>query len=185
MLKILKKLNLQGWYILTGMIGFFILAMLFARDLITMPLAQLVAAIAGIFGNMTGFFEPYFKYGILFIHLIEKGSMTIQIDFECSGVIEIIVYLSIISFFLVYKPIERFFYGIFGCVYIILANALRIIIICTMIHFGGVQVYGLAHTYIGRLLFYFLTVILYYFVLTKKQVSKMKLGNFGYNVEKD
>lgn len=183
LLVILRRAKLQAWYILAGMIGFFIIGMVFIRPLVTEPLARCVAALAGLFGRLTGFFTPYFKYALLFIES-KNGSITMQIDFECSGVIEILVYLAIILFFRVCSPAERTLLAVGGTLYIILANTIRIIIICTIIHFGGSSWYYAAHTYIGRIFFYLATIWLYFYAITKPQIARMKTGSFSYSDQK-
>ena len=50
-----------------------------------------------------------------------------------------------------------------------------------MIHFLGTDYYYIAHTVVGRILFYVLQVILYFFVFTKPHVLKMRTGDFAYN----
>ena len=182
-LRIFYKVKNQAAFITIGMGGLFILMMIFLRPIATMPLARIVAALAGLFGRVTGFFSAFFKYGIIFVETT-GGSMTLQIDFECSGIIEIMVYIAILAFFKVYTISERAILSAVGVIYIILANALRIIIIATMIHFGGEQMYYIAHTYVGRIFFYAATVVLYFYVFTKSQVVRMKVGSFSYDKEK-
>ena len=183
-LRIFYKVKNQAAFITIGMGGLFILMMIFLRPIATMPLARIVAALAGLFGRVTGFFSAFFKYGIIFVETA-GGSMTLQIDFECSGIIEIMVYIAILAFFKVYTISERAILSAVGVIYIILANALRIIIIATMIHFGGEQMYYIAHTYVGRIFFYAATVVLYFYVFTKSQVVRMKVGSFSYDKEKN
>ena len=65
-------------------------------------------------------------------------------------------------------------------VYIIVANALRIILICLIIHFKGVDYYYISHALIGRIFFYILSIILYFYVFTKAQIISQKVGGFGY-----
>ena len=149
------------------------------RPLLTEPLARGVAAIAGLFGSLTDTFSPFFKYGILFVDSA-AGAITLQIDFECSGIVEIMAFLSLLVFFRVYSKAERIIVGIVGVVYIMLANALRLIIICEMIHFMGTEVYYVAHTIVGRLVFYALSVMMYFYVFTKPQIVRMKIGKFKY-----
>ena len=182
-LRIFYKVKNQAAFITIGMGGLFILMMIFLRPIATMPLARIVAALAGLCGRVTGFFSAFFKYGIIFVETA-GGSMTLQIDFECSGIIEIMVYIAILAFFKVYTIYERAILSAVGVIYIILANALRIIIIATMIHFGGEQMYYIAHTYVGRIFFYAATVVLYFYVFTKSQVVRMKVGSFSYDKEK-
>ena len=109
-----------------------------------------------------------------------QGAITLQIDFECSGIIEIMAFLSLLCFFRVYKIRERIVVGILGTLYITVANALRIIVISEMIYYFGLDVYYIAHTIIGRFVFYALSILLYFYVFTKPQIVRMKLGKFTY-----
>ena len=90
------------------------------KDVLTQPMANIVAAVAGIVGKMTGVFEPYYKYGIIFVESA-KDSITLKIDFECSGIIEITAFLSLLIFFNVYSRYEKVIIGCIGTVYIIVA----------------------------------------------------------------
>ena len=179
LLYVTNKVKLNFWHFIVGAAGLFIIMMLTVRPLLTEPLARGVAAIAGLFGSLTDTFSPFFKYGILFVDSA-AGAITLQIDFECSGIVEIMAFLSLLVFFRVYSKAERIIVGIVGVVYIMLANALRLIIICEMIHFMGTEVYYVAHTIVGRLVFYALSVMMYFYVFTKPQIVRMKIGKFKY-----
>lgn len=174
-----EKAGLRFWHFLTGSAGLFILLMIGVRPFVMEPLGRVVAAAAGAIGRMTHTFEAYLKYGVLFINS-GAGSITLH-DLECSGIIEIIAYLSILVFFRVYTKRERLLAGIFGTVYIILANVIRLIVICLTIYFGGVRMYYMAHSLIGRIIFYFLTVLLYFYVFTKPHIVRIKVGRFRYD----
>lgn len=180
---VLTRAKLDFWRYLCGSMGSFIILLVSVRELLTMPLARCVAAIAGIFGNITDTFAVYFKYGILFIKTT-AGSMTLQIDLECSGIIEILAFLALLIFFRVYSIPERIIVGVLGVAYILVCNALRITLICEIVHFFGTSGYFVAHTFIGRIFFYVLTVILYFYVFTKPHIIKMKVGNFSYGNNK-
>ena len=52
-------------------------------------------------------------------------------------------------------------------------------------HFLGTDYYYVAHTIVGRIVFYVLQVILYFFIFTKPHVLKMKTGDFGYNKKEE
>lgn len=179
LLHALERAELRFWKFMVGSAGLFIILMVVARPLFTMPLARAVAAIAGVFGQVTNTFTAYFRYGIMFIES-SFGAITLQIDFECSGIIEIMAFVSLLSFFKVYTINERIMVGVLGTVSIIIANVLRIIAICEMIYFGGSDVYFVAHTILGRLIFYVLSVMLYFYVFTKPQIIRMKIGKFTY-----
>ncbi len=179
LLIVTEKTKLLFWHFITGSAGLFILMMIVVRPLFTKPLSYAIAAMAGLIGSLTHTFEPYFKYGILFVESA-KGAITLQIDFECSGIIEIMAFLSLLIFFKVYGLKERIALSFIGTLYIMLANAVRIIVICEIIHFVGPSAYHMAHTLVGRILFYILTIFLYFYVFTKPQIVRMKLGRFSY-----
>ena len=178
-LHVTKKAKLQFWHFLWGSAGFFLIIFVGFKDVLTQPMANIVAAVAGIVGKTTGVFEPYYKYGIIFVESA-KDSITLKIDFECSGIIEITAFLSLLIFFNVYSRYEKVIIGCIGTVYIIVANALRIILICLIIHFKGVDYYYISHALIGRIFFYILSIILYFYVFTKAQIISQKVGGFGY-----
>ena len=73
---------------------------------------------------------------------------------------------------------------ILGTSFIILANAVRIIAICVIIYIWGMPAYSVAHTIVGRLLFYGLSIMLYFFVFTKTQIVRQKVGGFTYGMDK-
>lgn len=175
----LERSGLTFWRFLVGSVGLFILLMFLVRPWATQPLSQTVAAIAGLFGRLTGTFEAYFKYGVLFVDS-SAGAMTLKIDFECSGIVEIMAFVSLLAFFGVYSRSERLVVGAVGSIAIVLANVLRIIVIAEIIYVGGASWYYVAHSLVGRLLFYALTVVLYFYVFTKPQIVRMKVGKFSY-----
>ena len=179
LLHVTDRAKLPFWHYILGAMGLFLLMMFYVRPVLTEPLARAVAALAGLVGKITGTFSPFFKYGILFVQS-DVGAITLQIDFECSGIIEIMAFLALLVFFRVYTVAERVIVSICGILYIMLANALRIILICEMIHFGGLDLYYMSHAVVGRLVFYVLSVVLYFYVFTKPQIVRMRLGKFSY-----
>ena len=184
LLEVLRKAGLRFWRYLLGSCGLFLLLMFFAKGWLVLPLARLVAALAGIFGKVSGFYQAYYRYGVIIIESA-KGAITVNIDLECSGFIEISAFISLLAFYGIYNIPERIYVGVIGTLYTLLTNAFRIGIICSMIHFLGTDYYYVAHTIVGRIVFYVLQVILYFFVFTKPHVLKMRTGDFGYNKKDD
>lgn len=179
LLRVTDRAKLDFWHFAIGSGGLFIFMIALVQPMLTKPLARLVAAVAGLFGSLTHTFAAYFRYGVLFVQS-PQGAMTLQIDFECSGIIEILAFLSLLLFFRVYTRNQRTVVGLVGTVYIILANVLRIIVICEMIYFMGPNAYYAAHSLVGRFIFYGLSVLLYFYVFTKPQIVSMKVGIFNY-----
>ncbi len=178
-LRVLKSCKLAAWRFFVGSIGLFILMMVYLRPILLQPLARTVAAIAGTVGKLTNFYEAYFKYGVIFIDA-PQITITLQIDLECSGILEIMAFVALLAFFDVYNRNEKIFVGILGVLGIIVANAIRIIVICIMIYFGGVDVYYVAHAMVGRVVFYVMSVLLYFYIFTKPQIIRTKVGKFIY-----
>ena len=182
-LTVLKRCKLHFWLFLVGSVGMFMLCLIWLEPVLVVPMQKAVAVVSGMLGELTGVFESYFEKGMLFI---QNGgnSLSLYIDFECSGILEIMAYLSLLLFFRAYTKYERGILSVLGTAYIILANALRIIAICVIIHYFGMSAYYVAHTFIGRILFYGLSILLYFFVFTKTQIIRQKVGGFSYGMDK-
>ena len=179
LLSVLKRGQLYFWRFIVGSMGAFLILMISLQDKLAEPLARGVAALAGVVGTITGGSSAYFKYGIIFI-TSHSESMTLMVDYECSGIVEIIAFLSLLLFFDVYSRYEKIMVALIGIVYLMLANVLRITIICFSVHFFGISAYYVVHSFVGRIIFYVLSVLLYFYVFTKPQVIHMKVGNFSY-----
>ena len=67
LLRVLRKAGLKFWRYLLGSCGIFLILLILVRPWIVLPLARLIAAIAGIFGKVTGFYQAYYRYGVIFI----------------------------------------------------------------------------------------------------------------------
>ena len=94
-------------------------------------------------------------------------------------------FLALLWFFDVYSKKENIKYSLMGIVFIFGANVIRIFTICFIIYFGGNNWFYFAHSIFGRLIFYVLTVILYFDVFTKAQIKRQKIGSFSYEEEKN
>jgi len=181
LLSVFYRGKMGFFYFIFGSIGSFFFLMLYLKPILMPVLVQLVTSVTGILGRGTGLFEAYRDYSILFIESPKDGgALSLYIDFECSGIIEILVFISLLAFFQVYGVWQRIVIGAIGCVVIFFSNVTRIFIICVMIRIWGNEVYYLAHTLIGRIVFYIFAVLLYYFVFTKAQIVRQKVGGFSY-----
>ena len=95
-LRVTRKSELPAWRFIWGSCGLFVLMMVFVRPYCMQPLAQFVAVIAGGFGKLTGMFSAYFKYGVIFVDS-KAGAISLLIDFECSGILEIMAFVSLVD----------------------------------------------------------------------------------------
>lgn len=175
----MKRANMGVWYFITGSVGMFVFAMILVEPYAVVFLQKAVTAMAGVIGDASGVYDSYFQQGMLFMDY-GQNSLSLYIDFECSGVIEILAFLSLLWFFEVYDYVEKLVISIVGSLAIYMFNVLRIFVICVVIRMGGSDVYFVAHTIIGRIFFYICTVMLYFYVFTKAQIVRQKVGAFRY-----
>lgn len=179
-LTILSRSKLDFWKFCLGSVGLFVLMMVWVEPLVTVPLTKAVASVAGILGGLTKMYSSYFQYGILFVSN-GGSSISLYIDYECSGIIEIMAFSSLLWFFPIYSFYEKIAVNILGFICIFLANVLRIFVICVLIYFFGNNIFYFAHTVFGRLVFYGFSIALYFYVFTKPQIIRQKVGGFSYD----
>ena len=183
LLRLLRLAELRAWRMALGSAGMFVLLMLGLQPVLTQPLIRAVSALAGVVGTLTNTFATYFKFGIIYVP-IPLGSITLQVDLECCGIIELSAFLSLLTFFDVYSRVEKVMVGIIGSALLVLFNAIRIVIICLSVHFLGLNAYYVTHMFVGRIFFYVCSVLLYFYVFTKPHVIQMKIGKFSYGTDK-
>ncbi len=178
-LTVLYRAKLKFWKFLWGSVGLFIFLMIWLEPFLTIYLSRFVTLVTGFLGELTNMYVPYFEYGLLFVEN-PSSPISLYIDYECSGVIEIMVFLSLLWFFPIYRISEKVIVSIIGVLWIFMANVLRIYAICVLIYWVGSNSYYVAHTILGRLIFYGFSILLYYFVFTRPQIIRQKIGGFGY-----
>lgn len=180
-LTVLKRAKLDFWFFTIGSAGLFTIAIIILQPILLAPMQNAIAAVSGLLGEITGTYSSYFEKGLLFI---SRGStnLSLYVDFECSGIIETFAFLALLWFFPAYQYYEKIVISVIGIFSIFMANVLRIFIICQMIYWGGEGLYFFAHSFVGRLVFYACTIALYFYVFTKAQVIRQKVGAFRYDI---
>jgi len=176
---VFKRGNLDFFKFVVGSVGFFVFMMIWVQPVATESLSKAITSVSGIIGDITGIFKSYPEYNMVFISRPE-GAISLYIDYECSGIIEIMAFTAMLWFFPVYNLGEKAIVNLLGVIWIFVANVLRILSICLTVYFFGNDAYYLAHTIIGRIIFYALSVILYFHVFTRSQIIRQKVGNFNY-----
>ncbi len=181
-LTVFKRRKLEFYYFLLGSIGTFLFAFVLLKGIMTEILTTMTCFLTGLLGNALGIFKAYTTHSILFVENAD-GPISLYVDFECGGVIEILVFISLIFFFAVYNLKEKICISLVGIVWIIAANIIRLFSICLIINQFGNESYYVAHTIVGRLIFYALSIILYFYVFTRAQIRRQRVGEFGYDSE--
>lgn len=168
-LSVLKRGHLNGFYFWWGSVGLFIITAFAFRPYLIWLISDILTNTLGIFANLTHWFSVYPVSNYLSIQ-VEKSSVQLFIDYECSGVIEFLAYVSLVAFYPLYTRQTKITTGIIGALWIFSANIIRLLFIVTVVKHYGVGSLFLAHSILGRLLFYILVVILYYNVFTHPQM---------------
>ncbi|WP_069999809.1 exosortase family protein XrtG [Cellulosilyticum sp. I15G10I2] len=162
-----------------GAVGIFFFLMTFFEPYLVSLLSRLVTIAAGIIGDATGYYKTFHEYSLILISRNEE-TISLYIDYECSGVIEILAFISLLCFFPVYNILEKIAGCILGAFWIFMSNVLRLFIICSLVYYYGNNIFYFAHTLFGRIVFYTLSIILYFHVFTKAQIKRQKIGDVSY-----
>lgn len=104
------------------------------------------------------------------------GIISILIDYECSGIIEMFVFTSLSLFFPFGSILRKCLLTAIGNGYIFAANILRILFIAAFTRSFGVSMFYLAHTLFARILFFAMMLLLYYVVFTASHLKYQKVG---------
>lgn len=180
LMTVFKRGKLEFAKFILGTVVLFFVLFFALNDIATPILAEIVTFSAGIFGNKTGMYQSFPEYSLLFIS--HKGeTISLYVDYECAGFVEIAIYVSLLVFFPLYKWYEKIFYGISGILFLFLSNIVRLVFICTSVYFLGNSVFYMAHAILGRFIFYTLSMCIYFYVFTKPQIARQKIGRFSYD----
>lgn len=176
LITVLTRAKLHFFKFLIGSVGLFFFMMIILQPYLVYLLSRLVASVSGIIGNVTGYFESFTEYSMI---MIRSGNsfISMYIDYECSGVIEILAFNALLWFFPLYNTVEKYMYSVVGTVWIFIANIVRILIICMLVHYYGNNMFYPAHTIFGRIVFYIFSIYLYFYVFTRSQIRRQKVGN--------
>ncbi|QIL50360.1 exosortase family protein XrtG [Weissella coleopterorum] len=181
LLSIMQKAKWMAMYSVIGVVGLFFIIIYFSNYSMTSFLMKSAAFGAGVFGSLTGFYHISLEYSMIQIH---SGFNTINlfITYECSAVIELGAFIALTSFYPFFQDTkERIHWIAIGLPYIYISNVLRLIITATIVHYFGINSLVWAHVIIGRIIFYVLTIILYYIVFTRVQILNVRVGKFKFN----
>ncbi|CAM3668590.1 exosortase family protein XrtG [Weissella cibaria] len=179
-LSVLKRIGWSAAYVVLGVVGTFFIIISLANNNVISFLMRLNTSGAGVVGMLTGFYTVAPTLGI--IHIVSgQSAINLFITYECSALIELAAYIALVLFFPFFKNLQQRLKLLgFGVIYLLLANMLRVTVTALIIHFLGLPSLIWAHVIVGRLIFYVLTIILYFYVFTRSQVLHIKIGRFDF-----
>lgn len=171
----LKKLELNFFRFFIGSLGIFTLSMIFFMDPLNHWLGILITKIMEIIAGASGGFEVYASNSLLLIDA-KDGMVSMLINYECSGIIELLVYTSLVIFFPFVTKGKKIWALIWGNIYITICNIIRLLCIIGIVKWQGISWYNIGHTIIGRIIFFVMMIVLYYIVFTKNQLKNQRVG---------
>lgn len=170
LLSVLKRAQTPAFFFIIGCAGLFFILIGFSDPYWVWFFTHAVINGVKWIGETTGMCEIMNHYGLVSINN-PYGPLTMSIDYECSGIIETTAFVSLVAFFPLFNRYEKVFFGIFGILWIYVANVIRLGIVIVIVHIHGGSAFFLAHSILGRLIFYILVITLYYNVFTYSQIS--------------
>ncbi|WCK57511.1 exosortase family protein XrtG (plasmid) [Aneurinibacillus sp. Ricciae_BoGa-3] len=169
----LHKRGLNFFTFLMGSIGTFLFTVALLRDALYNVFVKVLMTILSLIGNLTHTFESYI--GANSITVFHKtDALSFFISYECSGVIEFLVFASLLLFFPTYSRIKKTKLLLIGFFSILGSNLLRLLFIIYTDKIFGNGSFFLSHMVIGRLIYFALIIALYYLVFTKPHVELRK-----------
>lgn len=176
LLLVFYKEKMNFFKFMAGSVGIFTISMIFFTAYIERELTSLIINILGLIGRGTNYFEVFKENSIISMET-RKGIVSILINYECSGVIEMLVYTSLVLFFPFGGIFRRVLSMVAGNIYIFMANIIRVLFIIVLTKSMGASAYYLIHTLFARILFFALMIVLYYFVFTATQLRFQTVGD--------
>lgn len=174
-LGLFKKVKMDFFKFCVGSIGIFTISMIFFMPYLESGLNVLISNTLSLIANSTQYFQVFKENSIVFIDT-RSGIVSMFINYECSGVIEMLVFTSLALFFPFGGMKRRLFLTVIGNVFVFLANIVRVLFIIFITKTFGSQAFYLAHTLLARILFFFLMIIIYYFVFTSTHLKYQNVG---------
>lgn len=100
-----------------------------------------------------------------------EGWSLLKIGIECSAILEIAVLIGLLLFYPAFSWGKKLFFLGVGILGTYLINLLRLLLIIGMVNTWGRDVIFIAHALVGRVIFFALVVILYWYLITRPTLS--------------
>ncbi|MGL5353793.1 MAG: exosortase family protein XrtG, partial [Clostridium sp.] len=152
---------------------FFTIGIFFFRDILETIIINVELWLFEIFNKILYSLEIFIQDETIIVKTtnVVKG---IRLNYECSGLIEMLVYSSIVLFYPIHNNWNKLKKFILGNLVILAANMFRLLLMVMSVGFIGIETFEVVHLLIGRIVFYIIIIILYYKVLTKYHISQYK-----------
>jgi exosortase family protein XrtG len=170
------------FYYLLATVGCIYFLVIAARDLLGLE-EQLAASVAWTIHNIANFLGIPTRIfngapGVLLVLVVVQsvGWTVLHIGVESSSLLEIGVLTSLLIFYPGWKLSRRALSVVGGTLAIWLANILRMLVIVIMLNRLGKDALVLAHTYIGKTVFFVLAVAIFWYLITNGTLRDLRRG---------
>ncbi|GIV95565.1 MAG: exosortase family protein XrtG [Herpetosiphonaceae bacterium] len=176
----LRAYRIWLFYYIVGAVGAAYWLALVAGDLLQLEsvlahsVALAVHAITQLFAIPTRVFNG--APGVLLVLVIrqtEASWTVLQIGVESSGLLESSVLASLLLFYPTWSLRQRGVAILIGLLATWLANILRLLVIVIILHQFGKESLVLAHTFIGKIVFFLLTIGIYRSLITLPTIRQL------------
>lgn len=167
-------------YYLLGAVGCAYWLVLVGREwlqletVLAYTVAWSVHLVTGWLGIPTQIFDR--APGVLLVLVVvqEVGWTALRIGVESSGLLEISVLVGLLLFYPGWSLTRRVQSILIGVAATWLANVLRVLVIALILHEFGKESLILAHTFIGKTLFFALTIAIYWYLITRPTLADVR-----------
>ncbi len=110
---------------------------------------------------------------LVWVVVQEPGWTVVRVDLECSGLLEMSVLSGLLLFYPAWSLRKRVGLIVLGWAVTYAANVVRVVVIILILHTFGKRSIFVAHTIIGRAVFFALVAGLYWLVFTKGTLNAL------------
>jgi exosortase family protein XrtG len=136
--------------------------------------AQHAHEVSGLLGIPTMVFRNAPGTLLVLVVVGRVGWTIIEVGIECSGLLELAAFAGLLLFYPGLRVGRRLTLLAFGLAATYAINILRLLVIIAFLHWGGKDIIFLAHTVIGRGVFFVLVIALYWFVFTRAALQAVR-----------
>lgn len=124
-------------------------------------------AISQWVGIPTRVFEAAPGNILVWVIVQEPGWTVVRVDLECSGLLEMAVLSGLLLFYPAWSAGRRLWLTLAGWLATFVSNVVRVLAIILILHALGKRSIFVAHTIVGRLIFFALAAAFYWAILTR------------------
>jgi len=126
----------------------------------------------GVYAALGGprWLSPFFDTGT-FLMPVPGGWVSFQLDLECLGILELLVYTGLVCFYPLLSLREKLSRLAWGIPAVVGLNLARTVLVIALIYWAGLDATRLAHTVLGRMFFFFAVMGVYWHAFTRSTVT--------------